>query len=217
MNHSDFVRKYNSKEITVNIDINKAGYMYEHPLMPKKFRTKQVLLRALGFGGLIVSLSLFFLIQWWIAIIILIISFSIFPIIQKSAGNDVLEASLENSVMYDVAIENQTIVINNEKERISTIKMTKEEIDDIQTKGLKLIEDIEEEVKYQKIGYKTKSKTFKGNYAHYRKFFQQLKDFKDFDNDGYMFTINTTETKIGVTIVHIKSRNIMDISAEKLY
>ena len=51
MEYIEFVRKYKNKEILVNININKAGYMYEAPdLMPKKFREKQSLFRLLGFG-----------------------------------------------------------------------------------------------------------------------------------------------------------------------
>jgi hypothetical protein len=103
------------------------------------------------------------------------------------------------------------------EDNIPIVKMTKEEINDIQTTGLKLIEDIKEEVKDQKIGYTTKFKTFKGNYNHYRKFFQQLKDFQDYDNNAYMFTLNTTDMKIGVTVGNVESRDLMYISAEKLY
>jgi hypothetical protein len=103
------------------------------------------------------------------------------------------------------------------EENIPTVKMTKEEINDIEINGLKLLEGIEEEVKMQKIGYTTEFKTFKGNYNYYRKFFQQLKDFKDNDRNSYMFTINSAEMIIGVTIVNLEPSNLMNISAEKLY
>jgi hypothetical protein len=115
-----------------------------------------------------------------------------------------------------LAGSNQNKTDKDLKESIPIVKMTKEEINDIQTNGLKLIEDIEEEVKDQGIGYTTKFKTFKGNYNHYRKFFQQLKDFRDYDNNTYMFTLNTIEMKIGVTIGNVESRDLMYISAEKL-
>jgi len=40
MNHSDFVEKYNSNLIAVNVDRNKAGFIYEQPgLIPQQFRS----------------------------------------------------------------------------------------------------------------------------------------------------------------------------------
>lgn len=44
MTHSEFVEKYNSNKLLVNVDKNKAGYMYRDPyLMPHKLRyNKQI-------------------------------------------------------------------------------------------------------------------------------------------------------------------------------
>lgn len=208
MNHKDFIEKYNSGEITVNIDINKAGYMYAQSDMPKELKRKQAIIRAFAFGGVILGFVLFFYVQWWIALGILIMALSIFPKAQKVAGNDVLQASLDNPNVYQVAIDNQVLIISN--------KMTKEEISDVQTKGVKLLESIEEEMKDKEIGYRTKFKTFEGNYIYYYQFFQTLSNFRDYNNDSYMCTLNTKEMIIGLTIGKVESRNLLYISAEKL-
>lgn len=209
MNHQTFVEKYNKQELSVNIDRDKAGFMYEKTnLMPQELRKKQAMIRFFAFFGLISSIVLFFYIQWWIALILFFVSFSIFPQIQKMAMKDVLDISLVNSDVYQAAIDNQVLIINS--------KMTKDEISNVQEKGLKLLEDIEEELKNQEIGTTTNSKTFEGEYSHYNKFFKKLKNFRDLDNNSCLFTLNTVDTTIGVTIINIESTNFINISAEKL-
>jgi len=107
MDYGEFVEKYNSNKITVRVDRNKAGFMLEDPtLMPQHFRAQQAKLRALGFGGVIAGIALFFFVQWWIALTVLILAFYIFPRAQKQAADAVLNASLYNPLVYHTAIAN---------------------------------------------------------------------------------------------------------------
>jgi len=111
MNHSDFVEKYSSKQIAVDVDKNQAGFMYGQPgLMPQQFRTKQAMIRTLGFGGLALSIALFFFVPWWAALGVLFIALGMFVQAQKSAVKGVLEASLQDPIVYQVAVEKQVLV-----------------------------------------------------------------------------------------------------------
>ena len=110
MNHSDFVKKYNSNQISVSVDKNKAGFMYEPPgLMPQQFRTKQAMIRTLAFGGLLLGVALFFFVPWWAALGVLFVAFYMFPQAQKNAAKGVLLSSLQDPNVYQVAVENQVL------------------------------------------------------------------------------------------------------------
>jgi hypothetical protein len=114
MNHSDFVEKYHSNQIAVNVDRNKAGFMYEQPgLIPQQFRAKQAMIRTLAFGGFLLGVVLFFFIPWWAAFGVLFLGLYMFPLAQKNAAKGVLLAALQSPYVYQVAIENQVLVIRD--------------------------------------------------------------------------------------------------------
>lgn len=71
MDHHVFVEKYRSNKIAVDVDKNKAGFMYGQPgLIPQEFRTKQALIRTFAFGGCLLCVTMFFFIPWWAALCI---------------------------------------------------------------------------------------------------------------------------------------------------
>lgn len=110
MDHSTFVEKYRSNELSVNVDRNKAGFMYGNPqLLPKNLRTRQALLRTVAFVGMVLGIVLFFIVTWWLALAVLLFGFIIFPVAQKSAARGVLEASLQDPYVYETAIENEVL------------------------------------------------------------------------------------------------------------
>lgn len=201
MNHKDFVEKYNSGVITVSINKDKTNYI------ELELATREFILGKLALGGVILGSVLFFYVQWWIALSILLIAWSIFPMLEKTARDNILQATLLNQDVYQVAIDNQVLIISN--------KMTKEEISDVQTKGVKLLESIEEEMKDKKAGYEIPFKTFEGNYLHYHEFFKTLSNFRYY-NDTCMCILNTKEMTIALAIGKLESRNLLYISAEKL-
>ena len=113
MEHTAFVDKYLAKKIVVSVDRNKAGFMYGDPhLMPKKFRTQQAMIRTAAFGGVLVGVALFFIAPWWLALGVLLVGFFMFPKAQMQAAAGVLEASLKDSHVYRVAMDNKVLVIN---------------------------------------------------------------------------------------------------------
>ena len=112
MIHSDFVEKYNSNQIAVNVDRNKAGFMYEQPgLIPQQFRAKQAMIRTVAFGGILLGVVLFFFVPWWAALGVLFFGLYMFTQAQKNAAKGVLLASLQDLNVYQVAVENQVLVI----------------------------------------------------------------------------------------------------------
>lgn len=112
MDYSEFVSRYHANQISVSIDKNKAGYMYERPdLMPQRLRTQQVLIRTMAFGGVLLGIVLFFFAPWWAALAILIFGLFMFPQAQRAAAKGVLIAALENPYIYQLALENNVLVI----------------------------------------------------------------------------------------------------------
>jgi len=112
MRHSEFVEKFNDGKISVNVDKNLAGFLYGRPgLLPRDIRLKQANLRTFAIGGTLAGLVLFFFIPWEIALIVLFIGLALFPICQKNAANGVLEAALDLSYVYNVAIEEGVLKI----------------------------------------------------------------------------------------------------------
>lgn len=115
MNHSNFVERYNSNQIVVDLDRNKAGFMYEQPgLIPKQYRAKQAMIRTLAFGGFLLGVVLFFFVPWWAALGVLFFGLYMFPQAQKSAAKGVLLASLQDPKVYQVAVENQVLIIREQ-------------------------------------------------------------------------------------------------------
>lgn len=112
MDYIEFITKYNSNEISVDIDKKKAGLMYKQPdLMPQDLRAKQSMIRNVGFGGLVVGAVLFFFSPWWLATGVLVLSLLAFPQAQKTAAQGILRASLTNPDIYETALQNQVIRI----------------------------------------------------------------------------------------------------------
>ena len=112
MEFDDFVEKWRKNQISVQVDKNKAGFMYEKPgIMPSKYRKKQALFRTLAFGGCIAGVVLFFFIQWWISILILFFGLWMFPKCQSAAATGVLDASLNSREIFQIAKDNGLFLI----------------------------------------------------------------------------------------------------------
>ena len=114
MDHTTFVQKYNEGEIAVDVDRNKAGFMYEQQgLMPQDLRARQTLFRTAAFGGFILGIALFFFAEWWIALGVLMLALYMFPKSQSNAAEGVLQASLRSSAVYDIAVQNEVLLIRD--------------------------------------------------------------------------------------------------------
>ena len=112
MEHSIFVAKYKTKQIAVDIDRNKAGFMYgQKSLMPDYILARQTKTRTVAFGGIIVTVALFFFAPWWIAVGVMLVVFFMFLQIPKSAAKGVLEASLQSPQVYELAVQNHILNI----------------------------------------------------------------------------------------------------------
>lgn len=114
MEHAVFVEKYLANKIVVSVDKNKAGFMYGNPgLMSQRLRTQQAMIRTVAFGGAILGAALFFIAPWWLALGVLLVGLFMFPKAQRLAAEGVLEASLRDSSVYQVAIDNQVLVVKD--------------------------------------------------------------------------------------------------------
>ena len=114
MDHSTFVKKYRANALSVSVDRNKAGFLYEKSgLMPQSARSKQAMIRTGAFGGLLVGVALLFFAPWWLALAVLLSGFVMFPVAHKTAARGVLEASLQNAQVYQMAVDNQVLKVQN--------------------------------------------------------------------------------------------------------
>ncbi len=105
MKHIEFVEKCRSGEFKVVVDPAEAGFIYkDKSLLPREFRIEQVKLRSFALIVMLVGITSFFFIPWWAAIIFLIISFSKFSKAQNKAAEHVLAASLEDPIVYELAM-----------------------------------------------------------------------------------------------------------------
>ncbi|OGM54239.1 hypothetical protein A3F62_04330 [Candidatus Woesebacteria bacterium RIFCSPHIGHO2_12_FULL_44_11] len=113
MEYSDFVSKYKAGQIEVLVDRNKAGFMYQDPgLLPQNLRKKQVFIRTGAFVVVLLGIVMFVIAPWWLALIVLLVGLFMFPYAQKSGAKDVLAASLADSRVYQVAVDNQVLVLS---------------------------------------------------------------------------------------------------------
>ena len=114
MEHAIFVEKYRANEIVVSVDKYNAGFMYENPyLMPLKLRAQQASIRTVAFSGVILGVALFFFVLWWLALGVLFVGLFMFSQAQRSAAKGVLEASLQDPSVYQVAIDNQVLIVKD--------------------------------------------------------------------------------------------------------
>ena len=112
MEHSVFVEKYRANQIAVNVNKSKVGFLYDKPgLIPQDLLEKQAKFRTLGFGGLVIAFVLFFLMPRWVALGVLAIAIYMFTQAQKNAFRGVIEAALKYPHVYQVAVENQVLLI----------------------------------------------------------------------------------------------------------
>ena len=103
MEHAIFVKKYRANQITVDVDKNKAGFLYDIPgLMPRSLRKKQAVIRSIAFGGVLIGTTFFFFAPWWVALGVLLIGLYMFPQAQNAAAAGAIEASLKDPEVYQV-------------------------------------------------------------------------------------------------------------------
>lgn len=110
--HEEFINKYRNKEISVGVDKVKSHALVESA-MPKRYRYASLFwgwIAMLLFLGGIIS---FFVWNWKIAIIEIILSIVTFNATRKSNYQFVLTYALENAEFYKLCIENGALTINN--------------------------------------------------------------------------------------------------------
>jgi hypothetical protein len=114
MEHSEFVAKYEAREIKAHVDRNAAGFMYEAPgRLPQSIRKRQAMQRFIAMAGVVGGGISFFWLPWWGAGLIVILFLASFRQIQSSAAEGVLEAALKDASIYDLAIENKVLVVES--------------------------------------------------------------------------------------------------------
>lgn len=114
MDYADFVRGYNTGIVKVHIDKNTSGYLYEKPgLIPQKYRKQQALIRTLFFVGVIVGAVLFFVVEWYFALSVILFGLFMSTRAQKAATQGILETALADAVFYQLVIDKKILRVES--------------------------------------------------------------------------------------------------------
>ena len=106
MEHSEFVSGYKSRAVKAHVDRNAAGFLYAKPgLIPQKYRTQQAIIRALFFGGVILGIALFFFVDWYVALAVLVFGLFMSTRATQFAAKGVLETALADPAFYQMVTE----------------------------------------------------------------------------------------------------------------
>ena len=112
MTHYEFVKKFENGELTVNVDKNKAGFLYQKKyFLPDHIRKRQGIYRSIAFSILFLGLISFIFMPWYFALAVLLVGFCSFPLCQKDAAKGVLESALIYDRIYQASIEEKIIII----------------------------------------------------------------------------------------------------------
>lgn len=101
LEHSSFVSGYQSGSLTVHVDRNAAGYLYEQEgLILEKHRTLQAMTRSFFFGGVIGGIALLFFVQWYFALAVLLFGIFMSRVATRAAARGVLQTALVRPRFY---------------------------------------------------------------------------------------------------------------------
>lgn len=106
MEHSEFVSGYNTGQVKAHVAKDASGFLYEKPgLISQKYRTQQAMIRTLFFGGVVVGAALFFFVEWYIALLVLLFGLFMSTRAQKAAAKGVLDTALADESFYRMVID----------------------------------------------------------------------------------------------------------------
>lgn len=106
-----FVEKYKSQQVKPWVDLNKGHALMKSPYGPSSWRVTIKLMTWLTLLALPTGIVLFFFMEWWIPVIIIILSFMFMRAIRQEAAKAVIEASLKDPEFYKHAILSRTMKI----------------------------------------------------------------------------------------------------------
>ena len=114
MKHEEFIEKYDSNKIKVDVDIYKLYFLSkEKDLLLQKFRREQINIKIIFFVGTVIGLISLFYIPWWIALIILLTSLFASVNAQNMVEERIIIASLNDSKVFDVVLTTNIFTIQS--------------------------------------------------------------------------------------------------------
>jgi len=116
ISHQDFIDGYKSGALKAHVNRNNSGYFFsEKGLLPDSQRKRQALLRFIFYGAVLFGIVLFFLAPWYYGVISIVFGAFMANRAQQAAMEAVLLTALEDKRVYDLAIENKTLLIQFDK------------------------------------------------------------------------------------------------------
>ncbi|MCB1885219.1 MAG: hypothetical protein KDG89_14680 [Geminicoccaceae bacterium] len=111
--HKEFVSKYNSGQISLDVDRSRAGFMLQDRNFPQKARKSQAAIRTLIYAFIAIGIVSFFFLPWWVGVSLIFLGLLCAPLAQKNSAKSVLDASIENPAIYAKALEGGIIRIRD--------------------------------------------------------------------------------------------------------
>jgi hypothetical protein len=100
--HSEFVRKYNAGELTLTVNTNAAGYLFQNVLA--EYAGRQATLRTIFFGGIIGGTIAIFFVGWW-SLIGFVVGFIGMKSSRAHTDRSVIQETIKNPDFYRAMVE----------------------------------------------------------------------------------------------------------------
>lgn len=100
--HAEFVRKYNSGELTLTVNTNAAGYLFQNLLA--EYASRQAMLRTFFFGGIIGGTIAIFFVGWW-SLIGFVVGFFGMKSSRAHTDRSVIQEAIKNPDFYRAMVE----------------------------------------------------------------------------------------------------------------
>lgn len=112
MSHDDFLVGYNNKTIRARVNLSRAmGVLAQSGTMPKKYRRAHWLWMNVAIILIVGGLASLFWVPWWAGLGAALLGIVLTPRIRESAGDFVLQYSLESPHFYNRMLQNEVIRI----------------------------------------------------------------------------------------------------------
>ena len=110
MPHEEFVNKYRSRKISLTVNTNAAGYLFQSVLADHA--SKQANYRAIFFGGIIVGIISIFFVGWW-SLLAFLVGIIGHKLSSRHTDRSVIAKVLESEFAYHELAEARIIALSN--------------------------------------------------------------------------------------------------------
>lgn len=112
MNHAEFVKKYNNKELEILVNQSDALKVISAGYLPKQYYFAHTLWSWIWFISIPFGIIYLFIELWVGVLVLFFISFLGGKAVKKSASQFVIEHAIDNEMFYKFLIDGEVIILN---------------------------------------------------------------------------------------------------------